>query len=83
MLSQVNESQNSRQTICNTHNGLQLLARIITERFNNSQIINLTIISGKRVKKSVEKRQHKINQTNHRPVFKETIKVEDKQKEIQ
>ena len=25
-------------------------------------------------------RQHKIKQTNHRPVFKETIKVEDKQK---
>ena len=36
MLSQVNESQNSRQTIGNTHNGLQLLASIITERFDNT-----------------------------------------------
>ena len=36
MLSQVNKSQNSRQTIGNTHNGLQLLARIITERFDNT-----------------------------------------------
>ena len=36
MLSQVNESQNSRQTIGNTHNGLQLLANIITEKFDNT-----------------------------------------------
>ena len=36
MLSQVNESQNSRQTIGNTHNGFQLLASIITERFDNT-----------------------------------------------
>ena len=36
MQSQVNETQNSRQTIGNTHNGLQLLASIITERFDNT-----------------------------------------------
>ena len=36
MLSQVNKSQNLRQTIGNTHNGLQLLASIITERFDNT-----------------------------------------------
>ena len=36
MLSQVNASQNSRQTIGNTHNGFQSLASIITERFDNS-----------------------------------------------
>ena len=48
--------------------------------FTIHQKINLTIISGKRVKKSVEKRQHKIKQINYWPVFKETIKVEDKQK---
>ena len=45
-----------------------------------SKKINLTIISGKRVKKSVEMRQHKIKQINYWPVFKETIKVEDKKK---
>ena len=36
MLSQANESQNSRQTTGNTHNGLQLLTCIITERFDNT-----------------------------------------------
>ena len=36
MLSQVNESQNSRQMTGNTHNGFQLLACIITERFDNT-----------------------------------------------
>ena len=35
MLSQVNEFKNSRQMIVNTHNDLQLLASIITERFDN------------------------------------------------
>ena len=37
MLSQVNASQNSRQTIGNTHNGFLHLASIITERFDNTQ----------------------------------------------
>ena len=32
---------------------------------------------------SVKKRQHKIKQTNHRPVFKETIKVETQAKNIE
>ena len=36
MLSQVNESQNSLQKSGNTHNCLQLLASIITERFDNT-----------------------------------------------
>ena len=36
MLSQVNASQNSRQTIENTHNGLQPLANIITGRFDST-----------------------------------------------
>ena len=44
------------------------------------QKINPTIISGKRVKKSVEKRQHKTKQINYWPVFKEIIKVEDNKK---
>ena len=38
------------------------------------------MISGKKVKKDVKKRQHTIKQTNYWPVFKETIKVGDKQK---
>ena len=80
MLSQVNASQNSPQMIDNIHNDFQPFVCIMTERFDNTQNINLTIISSKRVKKSVEKRQHKIKQTNYWPVFKETIKVEDKQK---
>ena len=80
MLSQVNASQNSRQMIDKIHNGCQPFACIMTERFDNTQKINLTIISEMRVKKSVEKRQHKIKQTDHRPVFKETIKVKNKKK---
>ena len=52
----------------------------MTKRFDSTQKINLAIISGKRIKKNVEKRQHKIKQTNYWQVFKETIKVEDKQK---
>ena len=65
MLSQVDASQNSRQMIDNIHNDFQPLASIMTERFDNTQNINLTIISGKRIKKNVEKRQHKIKQTNY------------------
>ena len=80
MLSQANASQNSRQMIDNIHNDFQPFAFIMTERFDNTQKINLTIISGMRVKKNVEKRQHKIKQTDYRLVFKETIKVENKEK---
>ena len=65
MLSQVNASQNTRQMIDNIHNDFQPFACIMTERFDSTQKINLTIISGMRVKKSVEKRQHKIKQTNY------------------
>ena len=74
MLSQVNAPENSWQQIANAHRGFQLLTSIITERFDNTLKINPTIISEKRVKKSVKKRQHKIKQTNYRPIFKETIK---------
>ena len=42
--------------IDNIHNDLQSFACIITEKFDNTQKINLTIISEKRIKKSVEKR---------------------------
>ena len=80
MLSQANASQNSRQMIDNIYNDLQPFACIMTNRFDSTQKINLAIISGKRIKKNVEKRQHKIKQTNYWQVFKETIKVEDKQK---
>ena len=80
MLSQVNASQNSRQMIDNIHNDFQTFAWIMTERFDNTQKINLTIISGKRVKNNFKKTQHKIKQTNYLRVFKETIKIEDKQK---
>ena len=80
MLSQVNESQNSRQTTGNTQNGLQFLASIITERFDNSLKDQSNYYLREESKKSAKKRQHKIKQTNHKPVFKETIKVEDKQK---
>ena len=79
MLSKVNASQNSWQMIDNIHNDFQPFACIITERFDNTQKFNLTIIIGKRVKKSAEIRQQKIKQTNYWPVFKETIKVEDNQ----
>ena len=65
MLSQINVSQNSRQMIDNTHNDFQPFACIMTERFDNTQMNNQTIISGKRVKISVEKRRHKIKQTNY------------------
>ena len=74
MLSQVSTSQNSRQMTGNIHNDLQPFACIITEKFNNTQKMNLAIISGKKVKKSVEKRQHKIKQTNYLQVLKETSK---------
>ena len=81
MLSQANASQNSRQMIDNIHNDFQPFACIMNERFDNTQKINLTIISGKRIIiKNVEKRQHKIKQTNFWTVFKETIKVKDKKK---
>ena len=36
ILSLVNSSQNSQQTIGNTHNGFRVLACIITERFDNT-----------------------------------------------
>ena len=65
MLSQANTSQNSRQIIDNIHNDFQLFACIMNERFESTQKINLAIISGKRIKKNVEKRQHKIKQTNY------------------
>ena len=82
MLSQANASQNSRQMIDNIYNDLQPFACIMTKRFDSTQKINLAIISGKRIKKNVKKRQLKIKQTNYYPVFKETIKVEDKQKKL-
>ena len=80
MLSQINASQNSRQTILNNHNDFKSFTCIMTERFNNIQKFNLTIIPGKRVRKRAKKRKPKIKQTNYWLVFKETIKVEDKQK---
>ena len=83
MQSQANVSQNSRQMIDNIYNDLQPFVCIMTKRFDSTQKINLAIISGKRIKKNVEKRQHKIKQTNYWQVFKETIKVEDKQKNIE
>ena len=46
------------------------------------QKINLTIILGKIIKKSVKIELHKIKQTNHRQVFKETIKVEVTRKKL-
>ena len=48
-----------------------------------SQNINLIIISEKRVKKSVEKRQHKIKQINYWQFFKETIKVESRKNRVE
>ena len=51
MLSQVNASQNSRQMIDNIHNDLQPFACIMTEKFDNTPKNQLTIISGKRVKR--------------------------------
>ena len=76
-----NASQNSRKMIDNIYNDLQPFACIMTKRFDSTQKINLAIVSGKRIKTNVEKRQHKIKQTNYWQVFKETIKVEDKQKD--
>ena len=67
--------------IDNIHNDFQPFACFMTERLKIPQKINLIIISGKRVKKSVEKKQHKIKQKNYWPVLKDTIKVEDKQKD--
>ena len=81
MLSQVNESQNSWQTIGNTHNGFQSLASIITERFYNTLKDQSNYYLKEESKISVKKRQYKIKQTNYWPVFKVTIKVVDKQKD--
>ena len=78
MLSQVNASQNSQQTIGNTHNCFQPLASIITERIDNTLKVQSHYYLRETVKKSVKKRQIKIKQRNHSPVFNETIKVGDK-----
>ena len=51
--------------IDNIYNDLQPFACIMTKRFDNTQKINQAIISGKKIKKNVEKRQHKIKQTNY------------------
>ena len=56
ILSQANASQNSWQMIDNIYNDLQPFACIMTNRFDSTQKINLAIISGKRIKKNVEKR---------------------------
>ena len=51
MLSQVNASQNPRQRIDKIHNDFQPFACIMTERFDNTQKINLTIITEISVKR--------------------------------
>ena len=51
--------------IDNIYNDLQPFACIMTKRFDSTQKINQAIISGKKIKKNVEKRQHKIKQTNY------------------
>ena len=66
--------------IGNTHNCFRLLASIITEKFDNTLKNQYIYYLRKESKKRVKKRQHKIKQTNYRHGFKETIKVEDKQK---
>ena len=60
MLSQVNASQNSRLMIDNIHNDFQPFACIMTEKFDNTPKDQTNYYSGKRIKKNVEKRQHKI-----------------------
>ena len=80
MLRQANASQNSRQMIENIHNDFQPFACIMNERFDNTPKDQSNYYLRKESKKSVEKRQHKIKQINYWLVFKETIKVEDKQK---
>ena len=61
---------------------VQLLASIITDRFDNTLKVQSDYYIRKESKNCVKKLQHKLNQTNHRPVFKETIKVEEKLKKI-
>ena len=51
------------------------LASIITERFDNTLKDQFNYFLREESKKSVKKRQHKINQTNYWIVFKDTIKV--------
>ena len=82
MLSQVNSSQNSRRTIGNIHSDFHTFACIMTERFDNTPKDQSNYYLREESKKSVEKRQHKIKQTNNWLVFKETIKRKDKQKRL-
>ena len=57
MLSQVGASQNSRLTIGNTHNGIQYLASIITERFDNTlKKKQIKLLSQRREQKRVPRR---------------------------
>ena len=67
--------------IDNIYNDLQPFACIITQRFDSTQKINQAIISGKRIKKNVKKRQLKIKQTNYYPVFKRQSKQKTSKKD--
>ena len=80
MLSQVNASQNSRQTIGNTHDGFQPLINIIIKRLDNIKINESYYYLKEVIKKECQKETIQKKQTNSLPDFKETIKVEDKQK---
>ena len=65
MLSLVNASQNSRQMIDNIHNVFQPFACIMTERFDNTPKDQSNYYLREENKKNVEKRQHKIKQTDN------------------
>ena len=51
-MNQVNSQQNLSQTIISAHYGLQPIARIITEKFDNIQIEDRTIIHQRQCKMS-------------------------------
>ena len=80
MLSQVNASQNSRQMIDNIHNNFQPFACIMTEKYDNIPRYQSNYYLREESKKEYREKTAQKKQINYLPVFKETIKVEDKKK---
>ena len=81
MLSQVNASQNSRQMIDKIWNDFQPFACIMTEKFDNTPKDQSSFYLRKESKKEGREETAQNKADNYWPVLKETIRVEDKQKD--